>query len=44
MTDANICECGWTEAGDNLNPHREQCPECGGEFFEREEIRWFGVE
>lgn len=40
-TDANICDCGWQEAGENVNPHRMKCPECGAPFFEREEVRWF---
>ena len=40
-TSANICDCGWTETGDNVNPNRKQCPKCGAPFFEREEIRWF---
>lgn len=41
-TDANICEeCSWEEIGANLNPNRQQCPECGAAFFDREEIRWF---
>lgn len=41
MTDVNRCECGWCEIGDDVNPHRQKCPECGREFFGREEIRWF---
>jgi len=41
MTDVNRCDCGWSETGENVNPHRQKCPNCGAPFFEREEIRWF---
>lgn len=41
MTDSNICDCGWQEVGEDVNPHRQECPRCGAPFFEREEIRWF---
>lgn len=41
MTDNNICDCGWSEHGKNVNPNRQKCPECGAPFFSREETRWF---
>lgn len=42
-TDLNKCDCGWEEhsGSKDFNPHRQKCPNCGAEFFEREEIRWF---
>lgn len=42
-TDVNMCDCGWAETRDedSFSPHRQKCPNCGREFFDREEIRWF---
>lgn len=39
--DMNQCDCGWCEVGDNINPHRKKCPNCGGKFVHSETIRWF---
>lgn len=41
-TDVNQCDCGWSEVGDNVNPHRKKCPNCGAPFVHSETIRWFG--
>ncbi len=41
MNGSNICDCGWQEHGENANPHRKKCPECGASFFSREVTRWF---
>ena len=40
--DVNQCDCGWSEVGENVNPHRKKCPNCGAHFVFSETIRWFG--
>lgn len=41
-TDVNVCAaCGWQESGDELNPNRKKCPECGAAYEFREEVRYF---
>lgn len=43
-TDMNRCgNCGWERANnhEDFNPRRMKCPDCGAEFLEREEFRWF---
>jgi membrane protease subunit (stomatin/prohibitin family) len=40
--DVNRCDCGWSEVGENANPHRKKCPNCGAQFVLSETIRWFG--
>jgi NAD-dependent SIR2 family protein deacetylase len=40
--DVNRCDCGWSEVGENANPHRKKCPNCGAQYVLNETIRWFG--
>ena len=40
--DVNLCEdCGWVESGDEMNPNRMKCPECGNTFAYSETVRRF---
>jgi len=41
--DVQICsDCGWQQTGDQINPNRKKCPNCGAGHFDREEIQWSG--